>query len=77
MARKRKRPNRQLIELRLNRGLSPNQVAYLTGLTGPTVRLAESGHIPSPRVQFALADFYGLKVVELWPLETQKELATW
>lgn len=77
MGRKRKQPNRNLIEMRLNKGLTPNQVAYLTGLTGPTVRLAESGHVPSPRVQLALADFYGRKVVDLWPLEVQKELATW
>lgn len=78
MGRNRKQPNRKLIEYRLNKGLTPNQVAYATGLTGPTIRLAERGHIPSPRVQLALADFYGAKsVVDLWPLETQKELAAW
>ncbi len=78
MARKRKQPNRKLIALRLNKGLTPNHVAYMTGLTGPTVRLAEGGHIPSPRVQFALAEFFGVEeVMDLWPIETQKELATW
>lgn len=78
MGRNRKQPNRKLIEYRLNKGLTPNQVAYATGLTGPTIRLAARGHIPSPRVQFALADFYGVeRVVDLWPLETQKELAAW
>lgn len=78
MGRNRKQPNRKLIEYRLNKDLTPNQVAYATGLTGPTIRLAERGHIPSPRVQLALADFYGVeRVVDLWPLETQKELAAW
>ena len=76
MRRNRKQPNRKLIEMRLNRGLTPNQVAYMTGLTGPTVRLAESGHIPTPRVQFALAGFYELeKVTEIWPIESQREMA--
>ncbi len=77
MGRNRKHPNRKLIEYRLNKGLTPNQVAYMTGLTGPTIRLAEKGHIPSPRVQLALAEFYGERVVDLWPIETQKELAAW
>lgn len=78
MARNRKQPNRKLIELRLNKGLTPNQVAYMTGLTGPTIRLAEKGHVPSPRVQLALAEFYDAeRVVDLWPLEMQKELAAW
>lgn len=77
MGRKRKQPNRKLIEYRLNKGLTPNQVAYMTGLTGPTIRLAEKGHVPSPRVQLALAEFYEERVLDLWPLELQKELATW
>lgn len=77
MTRNRKQPNRRLIERRLNKGLTPNQVAYMTGLTGPTVRLAEKGHIPSPRVQLALAEFYGEEVLALWPIETQRELAAW
>lgn len=78
MGGKRKLPNRKLIGMRLNKGLTPNQVAYATGLTGPTVRLAEKGHVPTPRVQFALTQFYGCEdITEIWPLESQKEMATW
>jgi transcriptional regulator with XRE-family HTH domain len=69
----RNRPNRKLQALRLNAGLSPNQLAYRAGVSGPTVRLAEKGHCPSPRVQFALASVFGLEPLDLFPLETQKE----
>jgi transcriptional regulator with XRE-family HTH domain len=69
----RNRPNRKLQTLRLNAGLSPNQLAYRAGVSGPTVRLAERGHCPSPRVQLALASVFDLEPLDLFPLETQKE----
>lgn len=68
-------PNRKLIELRVNAGLSPNQLAYHTKISGPTVRLAEKGHTPEPFVQFAIAEYFGLKPLDIWPLERQKALA--
>jgi len=67
-------PNRKLQALRLNAGLSPNQLAYRAGVSGPTVRLAEGGHTPSPRVQFALAEVFGLVPLDVWPIERQKEV---
>lgn len=63
-----RKPNHQLMGLRLNRGLSPNELARLTGVSAPTIRLAEAGHIPQPRIQFALAEFFGVEVVDIWPL---------
>lgn len=67
-------PNLRLIELRVNAGLSPNQLAYLTGISAPTIRLAEKGHTPEPRVQFAIAQHFGLLPLDIWPLKIQREL---
>jgi DNA-binding XRE family transcriptional regulator len=66
-----RKPNRNLQALRLNRGLSPNDLARETGISAPTIRLAEKGHTPSPRVAFALADFFGLHVTDIWPIPGQ------
>lgn len=62
------RPNLTLIGLRLNHGLSPRDLAHLTGVSASTIRLAEKGHIPGPRVMFALAEFLGVEVLDIWPL---------
>jgi transcriptional regulator with XRE-family HTH domain len=67
MTRNRK-PNLTLMGLRLNRGLSINDLARLTGVSAPTIRLTEDGHVPGPRIQFALADFFGVEVLHVWPL---------
>jgi len=72
----RRKPNRTLTSLRLNSGLSPNQLAFRAEVSGPTVRLAERGHVPSPRVQFQIAEVFGLTPLDLWPLENQKEFAS-
>jgi DNA-binding XRE family transcriptional regulator len=68
-------PNRKLVELRVNAGLSPNQLAYVTKLSGPTIRLAEKGHTPEPFVQFAIAAYFGLQSTDIFPLERQRALA--
>jgi DNA-binding XRE family transcriptional regulator len=71
---KRRTPNRKLQELRLNHGLSPNALGYRAGVSGKTVRMAEMGWTPSPRVQFALAEVFDLRPLDLWPLERQRVL---
>lgn len=68
----RKTPNRSLQSLRINEGLSPNDLAYRAGISGNTVRLAEAGYTPSPRVQFAIARVFGLAPLDIWPLEAQR-----
>jgi transcriptional regulator with XRE-family HTH domain len=65
-------PNRKLQELRLNEGLSPNDLGRRAGVSGKSVRLAEEGRTPSPRIQFAIAHALGVEVLDLWPLERQK-----
>lgn len=71
----RRGPNRHLQELRINAGLSPNELAYRAGISGKTVRMAEQGFVPSPRVQFVLAGVFGLRPLDLWPLERQRVAA--
>lgn len=66
-----KLPNRKLQGLRINAGLSPNALGYRAGVSGQTIRLAERGHVPSPRVQFAVAEVFETTPLEIWPLERQ------
>lgn len=61
-----------LIALRVNEGLSRDDLAARTGLGRETVRLAESGFVPTPRVQFALAAAFKLRPLDLWPIERQR-----
>lgn len=68
-------PNRHLQELRLNLGMSPNDLAYRAGVSGNTVRMAEAGFTPTPRVQFAIARVFDLLPLDLWPLENQRRVA--
>jgi DNA-binding XRE family transcriptional regulator len=55
--------------MRIQAGMSPNDLALRAGVTGKTVRLAEAGHVPSPRVQFQIAAVFGLLPLDLWRLE--------
>lgn len=71
----RRPPNRRLQELRINEGLSPNALGYRAGVSGKTVRLAEAGFVPSPRVQFSLAAVFDLRPTDLWPLDRQRAMA--
>lgn len=60
--------------LRVNDGLSREQLAYRANVGRETVRLAESGFLPSPRVQFAIAEVFGLRPLDLWPIEMQRKV---
>lgn len=71
MGRNRK-PNLVLMGLRLNRGLSVNDLSRLTGVSAPTIRMTEAGHVPGPRIQFALAEFFEVEVLHIWPLPGQR-----
>lgn len=42
------------------------------GVGRETIRLAESGFIPTPRVQFALAKALDSTPLALWPIEAQR-----
>lgn len=68
---RRRAPNRRLMELRINEGLSPNDLGLRAGVDGKTVRLAEAGYLPTPRVQLAIASVFDLQPTDIWPLQTQ------
>lgn len=71
----RRRINRALVELRLNAGLTPNDLARRAGLSGNTVRSAERGMYVDPRSQFAIAKALGVLPLEVFPFERQREAA--
>jgi transcriptional regulator with XRE-family HTH domain len=70
--RTRRVPNRKLQELRINSGLSVNDLAAKSRVSAGTIRLAEKGYTPGPRIQYALASVFGLEPLDLWPLSTQR-----
>ncbi len=67
-------PHQKLMELRLNEGMSPNDLAYKARVTGKTIRMAEAGFVPSPRTQFAIAAVFDLKPLDLWPLHRDRQM---
>lgn len=66
------RANRELISLRLNAGLSANDLARRARLSGNTVRAAERGDYIDERSQHAIASALGVTVLELFPFERQR-----
>lgn len=60
-----------LIELRVNDGLSRAALALRAGIGRETVRLAECGFVPTPRVQYAIAKALKRTPLDLWPIEVQ------
>lgn len=70
----RRKPNTRLYALRINAGLSRRDLAYRTGLSAETIRIAELGYVPGPHAQFAIAQAFKLEPLDLWPLERQKAL---
>jgi transcriptional regulator with XRE-family HTH domain len=73
--RSRRRTNRRLIELRLNAGLTPNDLARRAQVSGNTVRAAETGFYVDPRSQYAIATALGVLPLDVFPFERQKEAA--
>lgn len=72
---RRKRPNRVLTELRINAGMTPNDLAHRAGLSGNTIRAAERGLYVEPRSQFAIAQALGRLPLEVFPFDRQKVAA--
>lgn len=70
-----RRANRTLVELRLNAGLSPNDLALRAGVSGNTVRAAERGFYIAPRSQFAIASALGVAPLIVFPFERQRVVA--
>lgn len=60
---------KELVELRLNRGLSIRAAADLMGIAEQSLRRAEAGESVRPSVAFKIAEFYERQVTDLWPVE--------
>lgn len=69
---RRRQPNLTLIALRVNAGHSRETLALRLGIGRETIRLAEAGFIPTPRIQFALASAFKTTPLDIWPLEFQR-----
>lgn len=69
----RRAPHLKLRELRVNAGLTPNDLAYKAGTSGKTIRMVEAGFIPGPRTQFQIAKVFNLKPLDLWPFERGRQ----
>jgi transcriptional regulator with XRE-family HTH domain len=70
--RKQLRRNLDLVALRINAGLSRDDLGRRSGVGRETIRLAEAGFTPTPRVQFALAQALGKLPLDIWPIERQR-----
>lgn len=66
-------PHLRLKELRVNEGWSPNDLAFRAGVSGKTIRMAEQGWIPTPRTQFQITSAFGLKPLDLWPFDRERQ----
>lgn len=64
-----------LIEMRLDAGLTPNDLARRAGISGNTVRAAERGEYVDPRSQYAMSAALEAARVVLFPFERQREAA--
>lgn len=61
--------NHTLISLRVNAGLSPNELGLAAKVSGKTIRDAEEGRIvPLPRTQFQIAEVLGKRPTDIWPI---------
>jgi DNA-binding XRE family transcriptional regulator len=70
-SRTRRAPLVALKALRVNHGLSREMLALRAGVSRETIRLAEAGYLPTPRVQFAIAAAFGKLPLDIWPIERQ------
>lgn len=73
--RHRRQPNLRLQALRINEGLSRDDLARRIGVSRETIRLVEHGWTPGPRVQYAIASAFELRPLDLWPIERQRVAA--
>lgn len=68
-------PNLKLRELRVNAGMATTDLAWRAGTTAKTIRFAEAGFAPGPRIQYAIAKVFSdgdgqpLKPTDIFPLD--------
>jgi transcriptional regulator with XRE-family HTH domain len=60
---------------RLNKGLTVREAARRIGVTADILLRAEHGSAPRPKAARKIADFYGYKVTDIWPVDQGKVAA--
>lgn len=61
---------------RLRRGLSQEGLAIAVGISVDVIRTAEKGGRPRrPEHAVAIADFFGIDVLQQWPLDAEEAVA--
>jgi transcriptional regulator with XRE-family HTH domain len=55
---------------RINRGYSLRALSRELGVPEQTIRRAEQGQTPSVANARKLAEFYGVKVTDIWPVDS-------
>lgn len=72
-----------LRQLRTDRGLSPEALSYAIYVAGhgsisarTIYRVEGQGMVPRVRAQFALAQFFGKPVTQIWPIPQPRKAAT-
>lgn len=71
---RRVKPNTKLFALRIDAGLGRRDLGARVGVSAETIRLAELGFVPGPRIQAAIAAEFKMTPLEIWPLERQRAL---
>lgn len=70
------RDPRQVRSQRIDLGLSPEQLGQFAGVSGHTIRRIErDGCVPTPRVQFLIAQHFAMRPTELWALGARGRVA--
>ena len=54
---------------RMNRGLSLDALSKQIDVPRNTISRVENGATPVPETRLKLAEFYGKKVTEIWPVD--------
>ncbi len=61
---------------RVNRGLTLRSAALEMGVEPSTLQRAEAGvSVPRAQAAFRIADFYGHRVTDVWPITDQERAA--
>jgi transcriptional regulator with XRE-family HTH domain len=69
------RANLELVRLRINAGLTPNDLALRASVSGNTVRAAERGLYVDVRSQYRIAQALGVLPLDVFPFERQRVAA--
>lgn len=67
---------RRLRRLRVDEGLTPEELGEKVGVSGRTIRRVEDGAAPTVRVAHAIATHFGTKTSEFWRPDALAEEAT-